>query len=224
MESMNNFNVEPPSGYSTPMVPRPRTDLSPSTYVVGYTGLSRKYCIGIIDMVNSTDISHKLSTVQWGKYFEIFLNRIANILSTFDGFVIKNTGDGLLFYFPTDETDSKSFEKCINCCLSLTESRNKICEIFQDEGLPKVDYRISIDYGRVILMKTNTCTYIDMLGPPVNMAAKINHAADINSVVIGGDMYKMIHNLKNFVCVQKTDYVINGMELKYPIYSIRRNQ
>ena len=96
---MNNFRIDPPDRYVTPTVSRPRTSLSPTKYTVGYTGLSQQSCVGIVDMSESTRISAKLPADQWGKYYEIFLNSLATELYKFGGFVIKNMGDGLLFYF-----------------------------------------------------------------------------------------------------------------------------
>lgn len=40
-----------------------------------------------------------------------------------------------------------------------------------------VDYRISADYGSVVLMKSNNSESVDMIGSPVNMCSKIDHAA-----------------------------------------------
>ena len=37
------------------------------------TGLSKSYCVGMVDMVNSTKISAGMNELEWCKYYEIFL-------------------------------------------------------------------------------------------------------------------------------------------------------
>ena len=90
------------------------------------------------------------------KYYQFFLNSMAKIVSRFGGFVIKNVGDCLLYYFPESSKSQRKFGffSCIECCLSMAESHDTICEKLWQEGLPPVNYRISADYGSVIITKT----------------------------------------------------------------------
>ncbi|MDH3311769.1 MAG: hypothetical protein OEM28_01315 [Nitrosopumilus sp.] len=68
-------------------------------YLVAFSGHTKSYCIGLVDMISSTKISSKLSLTKSSKYYEIFLNTMARILNRFGGMIIKNGGDSLLFYF-----------------------------------------------------------------------------------------------------------------------------
>jgi len=43
-------------------------------YMVAFSGLARSYCVGIVDMVNSTKISAEMNEISWSKYYELFLN------------------------------------------------------------------------------------------------------------------------------------------------------
>jgi class 3 adenylate cyclase len=128
-------------------------------YMVAFSGLSKNYCIGIVDMVESTKISAEMNEIEWCKYYEIFLNSMAKILPRFGGAVIKNQGDSLLYYFPESSKGTKyGFMSCIECSLSLTEEHDVLCEILKKEGLPCLNYRVSADYGKVVIMKSNNST------------------------------------------------------------------
>ncbi|KAF6245113.1 hypothetical protein [Nitrosopumilus sp. b2] len=85
-----------------------------TAYRVSFSGLSQNYIVGLVDMVGSTKISSKLKTREWGLYYEIFLNTMAALLQRFDGCVIKNVGDGLLYYFPEsfNYKNTNAFSKC----------------------------------------------------------------------------------------------------------------
>ena len=221
---MGDFRINSSDTFALPKINRPRTSLSPIKYSVGYTGLSLQCVVGIVDLVESTRISAHMPSNQWGKYYEIFLNSVSNDLYKFGGFVIKNVGDGLLFYFsdPPGSKQKTSVKASIECCLAIADSHEKICERLHNEGLPCVDFRISLDYGKVIMMKTSNCNYIDIIGPPVNMCSKINHFASINGLVIGGDLHQLIKNSKDFHFHQEKGFKVGGMKSEYPIYGIQK--
>jgi len=70
-----------------------------SDYMVAFSGLAKSYCVGIVDMVDSTKISSEMNEISWGKYYEIFLNSMARVLPRFGGVVIKNQGDVFCIIF-----------------------------------------------------------------------------------------------------------------------------
>ena len=192
-------------------------------YMVAFSGLAKNYCVGIVDMVNSTKISAEMNEMEWCKYYEIFLNSISKILPRFGGFVIKNQGDSLLYYFPESSKNTKyGFMSCLECSLSILENHDSICNDLKSQGLPCLNYRVSADYGKVVIMNSNTSSTPDLIGPPVNMCSKINHAASINGAVIGGDLFSMVKGLSDYKFKEVKGFSL-GFKLQYPIYSIRRS-
>jgi len=192
-------------------------------YVVNFLETSQSYCVGLVDIVNSTKISASLTQHKLSKYYEVFLNSMAQIVEKFGGFVIKNIGDSLLFYFPDSSKSSKSydFKNCLECGLAMIEEHENINKILKKEKLPSLNYRISADYGEVSIMKTNGSSNIDVFGTPVNMCTKINHAAPKNSIVIGGDLYRTAKKLDSYSYQMINSYSI-GMKFVYPIYNVSR--
>jgi adenylate cyclase len=218
------FRIDPSDTFTVPKTNRSRTSLSPIQYAVGYTGLSLQCCVGIVDLVKSTKVSAHMPPDQLGKYYEIFLNSISKELYKFGGFVVKNVGDGLLFYFsdPPGSKQKTSFRASLDCSLAITESHEKICRFLHKEGLPDVDFRISLDSGKVIIMKTSNCTYIDIIGPPVNMCSKINHIAKINGLAIGGDLYEIVKKFKGLQFTQQKGFGVDGLKVEYPVYNVHK--
>ena len=194
-----------------------------SDYFVAFSGQSQSYCVGIVDVVNSTRISANIHERDWCKYYSIFLNSTAKILHKFGGVAIKNGGDSLLYYFPQSANPKRryGFISCLECSLSMIEAHDSICKIIRKEGLPPLDYRVSADYGRVVIMNANNSSTIDVIGPPVNMCSKINHMAEKNGVVIGGDLYEMIKDYEDYKFKQTKGFSI-GLKYTYPIYSLTR--
>ena len=50
-------------------------------YVVSMVGTPKYFCVGIIDIVNSTKTVAKLSQNKASRYYEIFLNTMAKLLT-----------------------------------------------------------------------------------------------------------------------------------------------
>ena len=205
------------TGYDPSSSSRPNN----SDYLVEFSANTKSYCVGLVDMVDSTKISAKIGPARVSRYYQIFLNSMSKILSRFGGFVIKNVGDSLFYYFPESSKNSKyGFMSCLEASLAMIESHDIICEKLRSEGLPCLDYRVSADYGSVIIMKSNTSDSLDMIGPPVNMCSKINRTAKKNGIAVGGDLYQM---------VKKLDYTFKpisgfslGFKVDYPVYSVQR--
>jgi len=201
---------------------RENLTITNSDYMVAFSGLSKNYCIGIVDMVNSTKISAEMNEMEWSKYYEIFLNSMAKILPRYGGAVIKNQGDSLLYYFPeSSKTTKYGFMSCIECSLSMIDEHDIICENLKKEGLPFLNYRISVDYGRVVIMKSNNSSSPDLIGPPVNMCAKINHAATSNGAVLGGDLYHMVKGFEDYKFKEIKGFSL-GFKYSYPVYCFER--
>ncbi len=192
-------------------------------YQIAFTGESKNYCVGLIDMVESTKISANLHEREWCKLYEIFLNSMAKILQRFGGVVIKNGGDSLLYYFPDSCRQNSNYGliSCLECNLSMSESHDYISKIIQKEDLPSLNYRISSDFGKVVIMSCPNSYSIDLIGPSVNMSAKINNKAQNNGVVIGGDLYELVKGLPDYTFKALEGFSV-GLKFKYPIYQVHR--
>ena len=194
-----------------------------SDYLVAFSGQAQNYCVGLVDMSNSTKIAARLGIGKTSRYYQVFLNSMSKIVSRFSGFVIKNVGDSLLYYFPDSSKEKRKFGfmSCIECNLTMIEAREIICRQLEKEGLPKIDYRISLDYGSLMIMRDTLSGSLDFLGPPLNIVSKINHSASRNGIVIGGDLYQMVKSLDDYCFKPMQDYSM-GLRYSYPVYSVTR--
>src|SRR5689334_17414737 len=105
----------------------------------------------------------------------------------------------------------------------MIESNSIINEKMQDKDLPSVNYRVSVDYGSVMIAKSLNSVMDDIFGSTVNLCAKINSKAIPNSIVMGGDMQQIVKNFTEYDFNLLTSYS-SGLKLDYPIYSVTRNK
>ena len=180
------------------------------------------FCVGIIDIVNSTKTVSKLSQKKSSRYYELFLNTMTKSLNHFNTQILKTMGDSLLFYFPeTCFAERKfGFLSCLESGFSLKDSYDELNSHLEDEGLPKIDFRISFDYGYLTIMK-DRYNRIDLVGPTINTCSKINSLCPINDMIIGGDLYEKTKHFEEYK-IKKIDSYSIDLKHSYPIYSVNR--
>lgn len=189
-----------------------------------FSGICKSCCVGFVDIVNSTSITAKLESAQISEYYGIFLNAMSTIVKKFGAVVVKNLGDSILFYFPDTcdcGIDKTAFQNVIECCMAITESHGSINKFMKKRGLPALDYRVSVDYGKVNIAKSSSTSFEDIFGPTVNICSKINEVASPNRSVIGADLYQIVRSIKKY------DYRLlgaygAGLKFDYPTYTLSR--
>ena len=188
-----------------------------------FSDRSEKYGVGMIDIMNSTKICANLTDSETSEFYKIFLNSIGAIIKNFEGTVVKNIGDALLFYFVVDDKKEKiGLKKCLDCCLALGDAHEDIVKKLEKQKLPLLDYRISATYGIVRIAKTSTSSVNDIFGTTVNRCAKINRGAPANGVIIGQDFYDTIKDLGDY-SFKKIDSEMISPEHGYAGYVVSRN-
>ena len=110
-------------------------------------------------------------------------------------------------------------KKSMDCGIKMVKFHKEINNQLISLRLPTLDYRISIDFGSVIIMNTSNSLSVDLIGPSVNMCVKINHCAKKNEFVIGGDMKQIVKKIEKYR-FQHIDSFAIGLRQDYPVYKI----
>ena len=191
-------------------------------YVVSMVVAPKYFCVGIIDIIDSTKTVAKLSQNKASRYYEIFLNTMAKTINQFSAHILKTMGDSLLFYFPdTCYGDRKfGFLSSIECGFSLINTHTRLNYQLKEEYLPKIDFRISFDYGNVTIMKT-VDSAIDLVGPTINTCSKINSLAAKNEMIIGSDLHEQLKKFGEYKFKQAGSYSVD-LKHPYPTYTVSR--
>jgi two-component system, OmpR family, response regulator ChvI len=189
-----------------------------------FSNKSENYCIGFIDIVGSTQITANITSEKVGKFYSTFINAVASIVKDHHGRIVKTVGDGVLFFFPgtSNIEDIEAFEDALECCLAMISSRNTINAKLYEEKLPGISYRISAEYGRVEVAKSDRSASYDLFGTTVNFCARINKNAPPNGIVIGSDLYTIVGSfptLADRYNIQEIgELQLSTGKRRYPIY------
>jgi len=216
---MDKMNEDDSLNESANLTPK----MTSSDYLVAFSGQSKSYCVGMVDMINSTKITHQMNHEKITKYYEIFLNSMGSVIGRFGGIVIKNIGDSLLYYFPESSKHKRKygFMSCLEANLAIIEEHTAISNQLLEHALPALDYRVSTDYGPCMIMKSNRTSVIDMVGPPMNMCSKINRSAAVNGIIIGSDFYEVVKDFDEYEFKRAGEHSI-GLKHSYPLYKVTR--
>jgi class 3 adenylate cyclase len=187
-----------------------------------FSDRSEKYCVGMIDIMNSTRICSQLSDTETSEFYKIFINFMGAVIKKHGGIVVKNIGDALLFYFEIDQSNEQiGLKKCLDCCLSLSDEHDNIIKKLTEQNLPSLNYRISATYGIVRIAKTSTSSINDIFGTTVNRCAKLNRTSSANGVVIGEDFYELVKNYEKYL-FKKTTNNSNSSDHNYVGYTVSK--
>ena len=196
---------------------------------IRFSGDSIKSCVGFIDLVDSTKNTITIANLESiRKYYSIFINSTSKVVKSYNGKVIKNIGDCLLFYFPktTNFKDMKVFKDTIDGGFKILDERSIVNQELSKEHLPPFNYRISMDYGIVDLALVGDYSQIDLFGSTINLCSKINSSLSIpNDITIGDNFYRI---LKSFSAIVNNYNFINNGEYRitesnrYSTYIVKR--
>ena len=186
-----------------------------------YSSTYKTCCVGWVDIVESTKITSKLSKSKVSPFYCLFLNQMSSIVGESGGIVVKNVGDSLLFYFPetSNNLDRSAIANAIDCGIKMIDYHQILNSLMLEIGLPSVNYRVSLDYGEVMITKPESSSNDDIFGSTVNLCAKMNKMAAPNTLVVGGDLYQIVKSFEGFRFESKSEYH-NGLRFHYPVYSV----
>jgi class 3 adenylate cyclase len=170
-----------------------------------------------VDLVSSTKMSMTLPPDKLSILISSFSQEMSYVIEQFDGYVLKFVGDAVIGYFVENETNSVQM---VNNSTSCAEAMIKVVKqginpiLIEKVGLSEISIKIGIDFGKNTVVRYGADeqkAYVDLLGPTMNVASKIQNLAKPNQIIVGQDAYdKLDPHMKEFFS-DMTD------ELVYPL-------
>lgn len=150
-----------------------------------------------IDLVGSTTMALELPEDKLAIIISSFAQEMAYVVKQYGGYVLKFVGDAVVAYFVAEKNPLLVSDKAVNCARSMiTVIQEGINPILNQYDYPDLMVKIGIDFGRNIVVRYGgdpTKSHVDLMGPPMNMAAKIQGRAKPNQILIGDDVYVHLH-------------------------------
>ncbi len=195
--------------------PRPY-NLTNDDKQIKFINYTQQYCIGIIDIVNSTrETSTIANPYKLRKYYSLFLNTMSSVINNCNGKVVKTIGDSLFFYFPDTciETNELAFHDVFECGMRMLSSSSVIDSQLYENDLHSINYRICMNYGEVEVAMSDNSNEVDLFGSIVNECAKMNNVVTSKELWIGEKLYDKARKSRfiNNYAINKVNLQNNGL-------------
>ena len=148
------------------------------------------------DLVGSTKMSMSLPVEKMAKIIKVYSHELSSVVESYDGFVLKYVGDAVIAFFSAGFNKYLVCDKSFQCAKSMINViENGINPIFEKDDYPKLGIKIGIDEGEnaVIQYGFDKSAPIDLIGYPMNIAAKITSLTGPNKISVGNNVYKLLH-------------------------------
>jgi len=182
-----------------------------------------------VDLVGSTAMTLSLPEEKVAIIIRSFAQEMSKVIDQHDGYVLKFVGDAVIGYFIAEALPLIAADNAVNCARSVLSVVEKgINPILDQYDYPELKVKIGLDYGKNIIVRygaNKEKSHVDILGPSMNIAAKIQSTAYPNQILIGEDVFSRLHpNMQkqfNQVVWTKTKWKYHDRETGklYPVYA-----
>ena len=150
-----------------------------------------------VDLVGSTTMTLELPEDKLAIIISSFAQEMASVINLHGGYVLKFVGDAVIGYFVASENPLLAADNAISCAKSmLTVIQKGINPILNQYDYPDLMVKIGADFGQSIVVRYGSnpdSAHVDLMGPAMNIASKIQSHAKPNQILIGYDVYSKLH-------------------------------
>jgi adenylate cyclase len=150
-----------------------------------------------VDLVGSTTMTLELPEDKLAIIISSFAQEMASVITLHGGYVLKFVGDAVIGYFVASENPLLAADNAISCAKSmLTVIQKGINPILNQYDYPDLMVKIGADFGQSIVVRYGSnpdTAHVDLMGPAMNIASKIQSLAKPNQILIGDDVYRRLH-------------------------------
>jgi len=156
-----------------------------------------------VDLVGSTDMSLSLPEEKVAMIVSSFAQEMAIAVKQHTGYTLKFVGDAVIGYF-IHKSALMASDNAISCAQTMIKIiEDGINPILNNYDYPDLFIKIGVDYGESMVMRYGNDkmrSHVDLLGPVMNIAAKVQNKAKPQQIMIGEDIFNKIHpsTQKNF--------------------------
>jgi class 3 adenylate cyclase len=152
-----------------------------------------------VDLVGSTTMTLEMPAEKIAIIISSFAQEMASVIRQHHGYVLKFVGDSVIGYFVSDEDKiygTEAVDDAVNCAKSMvTVIQKGINPILNQYDYPDLMVKIGVDFGQNIIVRYGADiehSHVDLMGPAMNIAAKIQNTAKPNQILIGDDVFQRI--------------------------------
>ncbi len=150
-----------------------------------------------VDLVGSTTMALEMPEEKIAIIISSFSQEMAAVIRQHKGYVLKFVGDAVIGYFVAEGNGLLAADNAVNCAKSMISIIQKgINPILNQYDYPDLMVKVGLDFGQNIVVRYGAdpkYSHVDLMGPAMNIAAKIQNMAKPNQILIGMDVFQRLH-------------------------------
>lgn len=153
------------------------------------------------DIVGSTTLAEAMDPEDWRELVSGAHRRVSQAIYRYEGTIAQLLGDGVLAFFGAPLTHEDDAERAARAALDILEAiRTYADELRQRQGVPDFRMRVGLNTGTVVVGQIGSDLHMEYLaiGDTVNLAARMQSAADPDTVLISDNTYRHVMSLFEF--------------------------
>jgi class 3 adenylate cyclase len=180
-------------------------------------GERRHLTILFCDLVGSVALTSQLDPEEWRATVASYQRAASEAITRFGGEVARYVGDGIMAFFGYPVAHDNDAERAARAGLAILDGVAMLNET--QSGRPKLSLRIGIDSGSVVV-GTGAGQAVDAFGDAANIAARVQAAANPDTVVVTGATHRLLSGL--FVVEDRGRQTLKGIEQPVLLYRVVR--
>ena len=157
----------------------------------------------------------------------LFFTEMIKIIEDHDGVVEKNTGDGLMAYFSSNNRPGITIQQqAVACALTMFSAAEDIINpLIARSNIEPIQFRICLDHGFITIAKVGAARRFNgivAVGTTANIASKMLSVAKANTILLGDTIRRGLPDewVQKFVQVETIDtgWVYRQTNTPYPFW------
>ncbi len=173
----------------------------------------KKLTIFFSDIQGFTELSETLIPDDLAFLLNDYLSHMTEIAKQYEATVDKFMGDAILIFFgdPNSQGTEQDAKSCVEMAIAMRQQMKLLRERWKKMGYPALHIRmgISTGYCHVGNYGASHRMAYTIVGRDVNLAARLQSAAEVDEILIADDTHQLIKN--EFLCVPKVPIYLKVM-------------
>ncbi|MFI7825673.1 adenylate/guanylate cyclase domain-containing protein, partial [Acinetobacter baumannii] len=166
----------------------------------------KKMTVFFSDIQGFTELSETLIPDDLAFLLNDYLSHMTEIAKQYEATVDKFMGDAILIFFgdPNSQGVEQDAKSCVEMAIAMRQQMKLLRERWKKMGYSALHIRMGISTGYCHVGNygaTHRMAYT-IVGRDVNLAARLQYAAEIDEILISDDTYQLIKS--DFLCAPKT--------------------
>ncbi|MCW2514047.1 MAG: hypothetical protein JWR11_3089 [Mycobacterium sp.] len=180
----------------------------------------RQLTVLFCDLVGSTPLSAQLDPEEFREVMRAYYDTCGKVIARFDGYIAQYLGDGLIVFFGHPLAHEDDAQRAVRAGLGIVEAVGRLNVDLGARYGASLAVRVGCHTGLVVVGEVvgEARHEITALGETPNIAARLQAAAEPNTVVIGDLTHRLLGG--QFECLPLGTPALKGVPTPLEVYQV----